>query len=181
MRENSACRLSLKVNEVVRSSLSKFRRMFTSTSPTFQLRPVQMKMLLAQSTAQSTAKRRRERRKCKSEGRDLPNPLVSRGEERGCKKRIVTMVLRQKVRAKIRTRFFAKKHESHEQPCSPTHFRVTSWFIKHRVHIHSLRSTDEVMATRRIISSEKTILEKDDKDFSQPAGEKSSIAPAVPA
>jgi len=37
------------------------------------------------------------------------------------------------------------------------------------------------MATRRIISGEKTILEKDDKDFSQPAGEKSNIAPAVPA
>ncbi|RDW78084.1 hypothetical protein BP5796_05936 [Coleophoma crateriformis] len=38
------------------------------------------------------------------------------------------------------------------------------------------------MATRRIISSEKTILEKDDKhDLSPAAGEKSNIAPAVPA
>jgi len=37
------------------------------------------------------------------------------------------------------------------------------------------------MTTRRIISSEKTILEKDDKDFSQAVGEKSIIAPAVPA
>jgi len=37
------------------------------------------------------------------------------------------------------------------------------------------------MTTRRIISGEKTILEKDDHDFSQAAGEKSIIAPAVPA
>ncbi|CZR50818.1 related to Vacuolar ATPase assembly integral membrane protein VMA21 [Phialocephala subalpina] len=37
------------------------------------------------------------------------------------------------------------------------------------------------MATRRIISGEKTILEKDDKDFAQPEGGKSNIAPAVPA
>jgi len=37
------------------------------------------------------------------------------------------------------------------------------------------------MTTRRIVSTEKSILEKDDKDYSQPAGEKSIIAPAVPA
>ena len=37
------------------------------------------------------------------------------------------------------------------------------------------------MATRRIISSEKPVLEKDDTtDFSPPAGEKSNITPAVP-
>jgi vacuolar ATPase assembly integral membrane protein VMA21 len=37
------------------------------------------------------------------------------------------------------------------------------------------------MATRRIVSSEKTFLEKDDTtDFSPSAGEKSNIAPAVP-
>ncbi|KAI9806846.1 MAG: vacuolar ATPase assembly integral membrane protein vma21 [Piccolia ochrophora] len=37
------------------------------------------------------------------------------------------------------------------------------------------------MATRRIISSEKTVLEKDDHDArSPPASEKTSIAPAVP-
>ncbi|KAJ9157471.1 hypothetical protein NKR23_g557 [Pleurostoma richardsiae] len=37
------------------------------------------------------------------------------------------------------------------------------------------------MATRRIVSSEKTILEKDDHIGSSPAaGEQSSIAPAVP-
>jgi len=37
------------------------------------------------------------------------------------------------------------------------------------------------MATRRIISGEKGVLERDDKDFTQAAGEKSNIAPAVPA
>ncbi|KAL3419025.1 vacuolar ATPase assembly integral membrane protein VMA21 [Phlyctema vagabunda] len=38
------------------------------------------------------------------------------------------------------------------------------------------------MATRRIISSEKTILDKDDRnELSPAAGEKSNIAPAVPA
>jgi hypothetical protein len=36
------------------------------------------------------------------------------------------------------------------------------------------------MTTRRIISTEKSVLEKDDKDFS-PASGKSDIAPAVPA
>ncbi|KAK0731775.1 hypothetical protein B0H67DRAFT_86343 [Lasiosphaeris hirsuta] len=37
------------------------------------------------------------------------------------------------------------------------------------------------MATRRIISQEKSILEKDERtDFSPAAGEKSDIAPAVP-
>ena len=37
------------------------------------------------------------------------------------------------------------------------------------------------MATRRIVSSEKTVLEKDDtSDFSPTAGEKSNITPAVP-
>lgn len=39
-----------------------------------------------------------------------------------------------------------------------------------------------IMATRRILSKEKAVLEKDDKnDFSPPAGAKSDIAPAVPA
>ncbi|KAA8636034.1 hypothetical protein SMACR_04603 [Sordaria macrospora] len=38
------------------------------------------------------------------------------------------------------------------------------------------------MATRRIISQEKTLLEKDDRIGSSPAAsEKSNIAPAVPA
>jgi hypothetical protein len=38
------------------------------------------------------------------------------------------------------------------------------------------------MTTRRIVSSEKTLLEKDDKnDLTPAAGEKSNIAPAVPA
>jgi hypothetical protein len=38
------------------------------------------------------------------------------------------------------------------------------------------------MATRRIISTEKPILEKNGKnDFTPAAGEKSDIAPAVPA
>jgi hypothetical protein len=37
------------------------------------------------------------------------------------------------------------------------------------------------MATRRIVLSEKTVLEKDDSsDFSPSAGEKSNITPAVP-
>jgi hypothetical protein len=36
------------------------------------------------------------------------------------------------------------------------------------------------MATRRTVPKEKTILEKDDKDFT-PADGKSNIAPAVPA
>jgi hypothetical protein len=37
------------------------------------------------------------------------------------------------------------------------------------------------MATRRIVSPEKTVLEKDGTtDFSPPAGEKSNITPAVP-
>jgi hypothetical protein len=36
------------------------------------------------------------------------------------------------------------------------------------------------MATRRIVS-EKTVLERDDKDFAPKAGEKSNITPAVPA
>lgn len=39
----------------------------------------------------------------------------------------------------------------------------------------------KTMATRRIVSPEKTVLEKDDStDFSPPASEKSNIAPAVP-
>jgi hypothetical protein len=37
------------------------------------------------------------------------------------------------------------------------------------------------MATRRNNSGEKGVMEKDDKDFTQAAGEKSNIAPAVPA
>jgi len=37
------------------------------------------------------------------------------------------------------------------------------------------------MATRRIISTEKSVLEKDDDQFKQKLGEKSIIAPAVPA
>ena len=38
------------------------------------------------------------------------------------------------------------------------------------------------MATRRIISQEKSLLEKDDRIGSSPAaGEKSNISPAVPA
>jgi hypothetical protein len=37
------------------------------------------------------------------------------------------------------------------------------------------------MAQRRIVSTEKTVLEKDDDAFKQNLGEKSIIAPAVPA
>jgi hypothetical protein len=37
------------------------------------------------------------------------------------------------------------------------------------------------MAQRRIVSTEKTVLEKDDETFKQNLGEKSIIAPAVPA
>ncbi|TVY33489.1 Vacuolar ATPase assembly integral membrane protein [Lachnellula occidentalis] len=37
------------------------------------------------------------------------------------------------------------------------------------------------MASRRIVSSEKSILEKDDTDFKPKDGEKSDIGPAVPA
>jgi hypothetical protein len=37
------------------------------------------------------------------------------------------------------------------------------------------------MASRRIILSEKGVLEKDDADFKPKDGEKSDIAPAVPA
>lgn len=37
------------------------------------------------------------------------------------------------------------------------------------------------MATRRIVSSEKGILEKDDVDFKPKDGQRSDIGPAVPA
>lgn len=39
----------------------------------------------------------------------------------------------------------------------------------------------EIMASRRIVSSEKSVLEKDDTDFKPKDGEKSDIGPAVPA
>jgi len=37
------------------------------------------------------------------------------------------------------------------------------------------------MATRRIVSTEKSVLEMDDQDFKPAPGEKSNISPAVPA
>ncbi|WDK14422.1 VMA21-like domain-containing protein [Colletotrichum graminicola] len=50
------------------------------------------------------------------------------------------------------------------------------------LHIHSISgSSGSTMATRRIVASEKTILEKDDVVGSSPAaGDKSNITPAVP-